>query len=969
MQSYLPTISMKLSKICLTGCLLFFSFTTYAQFGKLKEKLKNKTEDVKKETANNLEEKGKNTLANTLEKSRASYDSTNFSFAIALSDNAGFYEEKSLGKELLTNPLLTGLLKDGTAGSNDPVQNAKSNNELGEMMYSSRFYNKAERSFMKAQSGFESSNATNDIYYPKVISNLGLLYLSTGRYEKADDYIQRSIEVKGKLLGKNNLDYAASLNNLAVYKNQTGEYNEAEKLIEEAIKITEGLNKSDKGPLAVMYNNKGFFLQTVGRYADAEKFYQKCLAIADAEFKEKRPNYQKFLINLALLYQEMGKLDQAEQMYKECIAIKEKRGQKKHPDYAHLLDLTASLYMQMGKTAQVEEYLNKALDIYKNEFGEEHPAYATTMNHLGRFHRSQGNLSKAKPLLEESLATRAKVLGSNHPDYVEAQEDMAIYHWQNNEYQAAAKLYREVLQKTNDFVVKYFPPMSEAEKEKYWAKLRPTYLRFYSFATQFHTQDETLLAEMYNYHIATKGILLNSTNRIKQQILNSGNTSLIDQYNTWIDKKEYLARLYTLSKEELAEQGIDIEAQEREANSLEKKLSAQSTVFKQGFEEKPVKYENIATLLAADEAALEIIAFPKFDKVFTEEVDYVALVASKQSTTPKMALLTTGKSLESDDFFYYRNMIKKKQPNKFSYKAYWEKIDPLLTGKKKVYLSLDGVYNQINLNTLLKPDGKYLLEDHQFVLLTNTKDVLAVKAKGNLNIKNKSAFLLGFPNYGSSGKIGALPGTKKEVENIGGLLKGAGYQVTTVKGDNASESRVKAMRTNGILHIATHGFFLSDVSNARTKVFGIDAVKAQENPLLRAGLMLAGAEAAATGLENNLSLASKENGVWTAYEIMNQNLEGTELAVMSACETGLGDVKAGEGVYGLQRAFQVAGVDALVMSLWRVSDEATQALMTQFYKNILTATSKEEAFRKAQVMLKEKYPDPYFWGAFVLVGY
>jgi len=153
------------------------------------------------------------------------------------------------------------------------------------------------------------------------------------------------------------------------------------------------------------------------------------------------------------------------------------------------------------------------------------------------------------------------------------------------------------------------------------------------------------------------------------------------------------------------------------------------------------------------------------------------------------------------------------------------------------------------------------------------------------------------------------------------------------------------------LHIATHGYFQPDN-------------KAENNPLLRSGLMLSGAGSTIRGISNS----SGEDGILTAYEAMNLNLDNTDLVILSACETGLGDIKNGEGVYGLQRAFKVAGAKTLVMSLWKVSDEATQELMVTFCKNWLLSGNKREAFLLAQKALKAKYPEPYYWGAFVMVG-
>ena len=182
----------------------------------------------------------------------------------------------------------------------------------------------------------------------------------------------------------------------------------------------------------------------------------------------------------------------------------------------------------------------------------------------------------------------------------------------------------------------------------------------------------------------------------------------------------------------------------------------------------------------------------------------------------------------------------------------------------------------------------------------------------------------------------------------------------------ASEASLKAVKSPALMHIATHGYFLADadLSNGGDAM-GVNAENARNNPLLRSGLILAGAPKQENA---TLDLQSNDNGVLTAYEAMNLSLEGTDLIILSACETGLGDVRAGEGVYGLQRAFLVAGANALIMSLWKVDDEATQLLMTNFYTNWTKLGDKQKAFKQAQLQLMAKYKEPYYWGAFVMMG-
>jgi CHAT domain-containing protein len=263
-----------------------------------------------------------------------------------------------------------------------------------------------------------------------------------------------------------------------------------------------------------------------------------------------------------------------------------------------------------------------------------------------------------------------------------------------------------------------------------------------------------------------------------------------------------------------------------------------------------------------------------------------------------------------------------------------------------------------------KPGADYVINRYDLVIVGNSKDLIALKSK-KTKVPRKSATLLGFPEYGGA-DIAPLPGTKVEIDAISKILKASGYTVTQFSQKNATEANLKAVKGPTIVHIATHGYFLEDVENEGS-AFGVDIENANDNPLLRSGLMLANAAGTVSG-KRMPNLESNDNGVLTAFEAMSLNLEGTDLIILSACETGLGDVKAGEGVYGLQRAFLVAGADALIMSLWKVDDAATQLLMTNFYNNWIKLGNKQKAFKQAQVQLMAKFKEPYYWGAFVMMG-
>ncbi len=510
------------------------------------------------------------------------------------------------------------------------------------------------------------------------------------------------------------------------------------------------------------------------------------------------------------------------------------------------------------------------------------------------------------------------------------------------------------------FINEFFPPMSEAEKTKYWDKLKPRYLSFYNFAFDQAANNPQLLESALNYRMATKGLLLSTSTKIKNTILNGNDQALIALYNKWTDQKKALAVYYSLSKDELAEQQIDLTEMERQANQTERELSQKSSAFSEVVVSSTRSYKDILPKLTAQQAAIEMIQYPYFDTKLSEQTRYAAIVL-KSGNTPKLVILENGKELDGKFYSSYKNMIKLKMSDDYSYDKYWSKIGQEVASSTKIYFSPDGVYSQINLNTLKAPDGAYVVTKKDITLIGNVADLL-----GSARAKNssKNAFLLGFPVYGSP-SIAPLPGTGKEVGIINNALKASQYQTTLKTGAGATETAIKAVKNPKLVHIATHGYFMENVQSSGS-VFGVQVDNARNNPLLRSGLLLAGASE--SGEQTGQSFSQEDNGILTAYEAMNLSLENTDMVVLSACETGKGDVKSGEGVYGLQRAFTVAGAKRLVMSLWKVDDTATQMLMSSFYANwIQKGMPPAEAFRKAQIDLMKTYPEPYYWGAFVMM--
>ena len=905
--------------------------------------------------------KATSSLLKNMEKARAEFDSTDFDYAILISDNAGLFDVKEKGERLAKTSSLINL---GTAYYNNTEftdeERARFQRESGELAYGSGNFAAAEKRFNAAKSIYEEANLTDDLGYLKTISNQGLLYATMGRYTQAEAFTAGALEIRKEKFGERDPGIASSLNNYGVLHYNLGRYNEAEKTFSSALGVVRDGALTSPMPHSIILNNQAMLFQAIGRFEEAVASLKQAIDIAEKLQSKQSKNHLKFLSNLALLYQQMGKYNEAEAIYLGM----EKRLGKTNPDYASMLSNQASLYMLMGKEDKVENLLKTSAGIYKSSFGEENPAYAKVISDLGNFYRINARYAEAFPLLEKALAIRERSLGKNHPHYVQSQEDLAIFHWKNQAPEKAWALYGDLMTSSLEFINKYFPPMSESEKTKYWDVLSPRFQRFYNFAIDVSPAIPGVIKDLFDYQIATKALLLNSTNKIKQSILNSRDGLLIRDYMIWVDQKEQLARLYAYSKTELKEQKINLDSIERATNAMEKSLSERSKDFSSGYNAGSTSFTKIRDLLTESEALVEIIRVRKYDQVFTNGSRYVALVLRKGMQLPSMKVLENGEQLETRYAKFYRNAIQQKVQDDYSYAQYWAGFEEELQNKKIIYFSPDGVFNQLNLNTLRKPGGDYVINRYDLTILGNSKDLVTLKSKRPVN-GTKNATLLGFPDYGGS-NITTLPGTKVEIDAISALLKSSGYQLNVLTVASATEAKLKSVKGPELLHIATHGYFMEDVENSGA-TFGIHLENASDNPLLRSGLMLAGAARTLSGSASP-NLSSNDNGILTAYEAMNLDLEGTQLVVLSACETGLGDVKAGEGVYGLQRAFQVAGADALIMSLWKVDDAATQQLMKNFYTNWIKLRNKQKAFRQAQVQLMARYKDPYYWGAFVMMG-
>ena len=923
--------------------ILFSAQGTYAQFGDL----------LKKEGMKFAKKEGTKLLSEELNKTKAKFDSTSVSYAVSLNDKAMQFESKDRLADAVT---LTTLVVDKDKSKTD-LEEAREMMDMGEMFYAANGFKFAETYFAAANIILVSGGYEEEPLYGRGLANLGLLYNSMGRYGAAEEFTVWALNIREKYRGHDSPDYAASLNNMAVLNKDLGNYNEAEKEITEAIKINKAILGDEAIAYAISLNNRGVLYQVLGRYNDAELDMKLALEVAAKSMKSTSLQYTRLQSNLALLYQQEGRYEDAESIYKAAISAIAKnptKNKKSNPDYAHMIENLASLYEVMGDLSAAKELYKEALAVYEKKFDNRYSGYGLTSARLGSLYLNEKNYAEAQKYLHSADGILNRTFGGQHPHTVNLQGQLGILYWQKDELEKADGYFTKALDKSLEFVGHYFAPMSETEKAMYWQTLQPRFEKYYAFTASSSTPEVAQRA--LQYRLATKAMLLSGTNKVKSQILQSGDSSLINDYQTWLDHKGALAHYYSMSREDLREQKINIDSIDRVANALEKSLSERSGLFNSAYQSTVPKVAEIQAGLAENEKAVEII---RISDDLNQKISYLALIVSPQ--TIDQVVLSNGDELDGKYFKLYRNLMRLKKSDTYSYEQYWQSIDIALNDASRVYISPDGVFNQVSINSFQTGEGNYAMDKRAYINITSLRN-LVNDARAEKSHK-KSAMLFGNPQYGSA-EIAPLPGTGKEVVAIKGILSQFGYSTQLEQGPDASEHKIKSAEHEGLLHIATHGFFVADPKQSQNSVFSVPLYNINENVLLRSGLLLAGAGHQQVDVSD---LSVSDNGVLTSYEVMNLKLEETDLVVLSACETGLGDIMSGEGVFGLQRAFMVAGASSVIMSLWKVDDEATQQLMVQFYSNWLQSGDMENAFRNAQKKVRSSFNHPYYWGSFVLL--
>lgn len=862
---------------------------------------------------------------------------------------------------------------------------------LGQLYESQARYTQAEALYLNAINIRKFAIGSFHPNYASSLFSLGRLYRKIGDYEKSKAFFEEALSIYEKSYGQLHPNYANATGEMGVLMQSMGQYTLAEAYLTQTLNLRRNIYGNQHRQVAEAQNNLASLYLAIGNFNKAEENYLQAVEIFEKALGDNNPDYATALNNLGDFYVAVMKFKEARANYQKALVIFGQTFGPSHPLYANTLNNLASLDRKTGNFEKAEQRYLQTLQMDERTVGKNHPSYATSLNNLAILYVATKKYKKAEPLYKESINIKKATLGENHPSYAKSVNNLALMYMTLEEYDKAEPLFLEAISNQLRQVRTIFPALNEKERDAFYNTLRSDLERFNTFAVLHSLDNPGITSAMYNNQLTTKALLFNASDKMRSNILASDNEELINDFAHWRDLREKLARLYQQPKRDLDEKHVELERLEEEVGLLEKSLSQRSEVFAKENSHKQLNWKDIRDELQEGEAAVEIVRFRRYkidpegkSKIikdanvpeflnygFTDEIIYAALIVDKTTTEhPRLVLLENGKELESRYLSYYKNAIHYVINDQNSYRYYWSQInDNVDPSVEKIFVSPDGVYNKINLNALKVPQSdKYLIDQYAVIPITSSRDLAESKPQAP---SSGAVVLMGNPDYQWDGVAPAatsdtaevseyldpLPGTSEEVTSINELMDIGNLETQLYTEADARESTIKELKSPKVLHIATHGYFSKEVMQ-----------NSMNNDLLNSGLMLAGASNSLYYRRNQLAFEGEEDGILTAYEAMNLNLDHTDLVVLSACETGLGTIKNGEGVYGLQRAFKVAGAETIVLSLWKVDDRTTQKLLYYFYQEWLRHGNKQQAFKTAQVKLREEYKYPYYWAAFVMIG-
>ncbi|MEO8434597.1 MAG: CHAT domain-containing tetratricopeptide repeat protein [Pyrinomonadaceae bacterium] len=857
----------------------------------------------------------------------------------------------------------------------------------------------AEVLLQRALEATAKTSGIEALAYADVLHSLALLRFSRNEYPQSDQLNKQALAIREKVMGPESLPVALSLINMGLLYRVTSDLPQAEQMYLRVLAIREKLLGADHLDVSLLQTNLGFLYYTIGDYASAEPLLLRSLAIKEKALDPNHPLIAATVNNLGLLEWKKGDYQKAESYFTRTLNIAEKASGPDSDAAANALHNLGIVYKETGNYAKGEEYYQRALAMWEKVWGKESIRVSVALSSLGILYRAKGDYDRAETFHLRELEIVEKALGPNHPDTASALNRLARLYAEKGDITRSVE-YQKRVEAIEEKNISWGLGMgSERQKIAFFTTLLQKPDRIVSLHLRLARDNGDARDLAAATVLGRKGRILDAlSNNLSglRQRFSAKDQKLIDQLN---DVNSRLSRLVIGGRQKMtvADHESQVHALEREAERLESEVSRSSQGFYQSSQ--LVTLGAVRQVIPGDAALVEFVVYRPFDtkaidnKTAYGEPRYAVYVIRNQGEV-RWAELGTATDIDRliDSLRQALGNSHSKDVQSRA-RAVDEKVMRpvrLLVGDaRQLLISPDGALNLIPFEALVDERDRYLVQRYAFTYLTSGRDLLRMQvpragAGRPIVVANPS---FGEPAPEQIARVNAtskpaasnlrrrsvtaardlsevyfapLSGTAREANTIHSLFP----EAELLTGDAATESALKAVAAPRLLHIATHGFFLEDAGTAAVPAAGRGAgsIPRIENPLLRSGLAMAGANLGGD--------SAKQDGILTALEASGLNLWGTKLVVLSACDTGLGEVKNGEGVYGLRRAFVLAGAESLVMSLWPISDYSTRTLMTNYYRNLKLGMGRGPALRQVQLDLlkRNKELHPFYWANFIQSG-
>jgi CHAT domain-containing protein/tetratricopeptide (TPR) repeat protein len=818
------------------------------------------------------------------------------------------------------------------------------------------------------------------------LDNIAFILMSEGQYAAAEPLVRRSLAIREKALGTDHPEVATSLNNLANLLRDQGQFAAAEHFYRLSLSIYEKSLEPNHTYIATCLNNLAFLLRQKGQYGAAELLYRRSLTILVKALGFDHPDTAYALTQLAELLTDQGQFAAAEPLVRRSLAILAKAHSLDHRYIAASLNSLAFILMYQGHYAAAEPLFRRSLSISEKALGSDHPDIAAILNNLALLFREKGEYGAAESLYKRSITISENALGPDHLHLATSIANLAMIQSIQGQFSSAIASLRRFMTIKSTWLVREIGLLPDRSRSAQLQQIGNTWQIPYTWVS--HHPGGTQLA--LEFRLNRQGLL----SEIEQRQALLLNTPGFDR--TKVEKLQAL--IQQLSSITLPS--------DRRSELREQRNKLQSEIYRQipQLELKLVTTPEVAKALPVDGVLVEFQRYQPY--VFRKpkgqrwgEPQYIALVLKPDASVASVPL---GPAAAIDSTIH--KGLRASAERLSDADTIWAELSeqllkpllPHLTGSRQWFLSPDGELNRVPFAALPAPQkpGTRLAQIVQLRLITTGRELVKLQQP---TPTGNASLVMANPTYDRPGaksgqasraaevttvvqqrsaELGSnqwkqLPASEREGQKVAKLLS-----TGLISGTSATTKALQRHQGPRVLHVATHGFFVADQETKPTEPLRtiqessplLSSLR-QEDPQLRSGLVLAGA--------NQPDVDPNDDGYLTAAEAVNLNLKGTELVVLSACSTGQGEVRTGEGVYGLQRSLTVAGARSTLLSLWKVDDAATAEFMVRYYQRLkagegrsdaLVAVQEEFRSGKVQSGTGVDWKDPYYWAAWQLVG-